>query len=129
MSAHANFHSADMYHPQDATNLALKCEHHNDPHNRQTAHFSRILNFVLAYIIGTIVIGFFMFQALEFISFLIFHPSPSFMEVFLRILVPLFVSNCIDIWLEINGVVIFEQTKRRIDGWYVAVGMGWVVGL
>jgi hypothetical protein len=40
-----------------------------------------------------------------------------------------FVCNCIDIWLEINGVVIFEQTKRRIDGWYVAVGMGWVVGL
>jgi hypothetical protein len=129
MPAHASFHSADMYHPQDATNLALKCEHHNGPHNHQTAHFARILTIVLKYMIGTIVIGFFMFQALEFISFLIFHPSPSFMEVFLRMVVPVFVCNCIDIWLEINGVVIFEQTKRRIDGWYVAVGMGWVVGL
>jgi hypothetical protein len=127
MPAHANFHSADMYHPQDATNLALKCEHHNGPHNRQAAHFSRILNFVLAYIIGTIVIGFFMFQALEFISFLIFHPSPSFMEIFLRVLVPVFVCNCIDIWLHINGVVVFEEAKRRIDEWYVAVGLGWMV--
>jgi hypothetical protein len=117
-----NFHFANIYDIiQDAWRHELNTGHYDRPHNhhgRLRTLITRILNIVLMYIIAIIVLAFFYIQAMETITF-IRNKSVvlSTKYAWVSFLVILTVAICVlvDIWLEVNGVIIFAQARE--DGW------------
>jgi hypothetical protein len=117
-----NFCFANIYDiVQDVWRRGLIPEHHDRPHNhhsRLRALITRILNIILTYIIAIIVLAFLYIQAMETITFVrnksvVFSTEYSWVSF----LVVLTIAICllVDIWLKLNGVVVFARARE--DGW------------
>jgi hypothetical protein len=114
-----NFRFANVYDIiQDVWRHELIPEHHDRPHNhhsRLRALITRILNIILTYIIAIIVVAFLYIQAMETITF-VRNKSVIFStkHVWVSFLVVLTVAICllVDIWLKMNGVVVFAQARE-----------------